>query len=96
MTDCTQRALPFSSVGKKKIQADFNGGHLTSDGGILLLREADKRLVLIHAVTKCLLDPRNPLLIKHSQREMLSQKIYSIALGTEDLNDHTTLQNDPA
>jgi hypothetical protein len=96
MTDCNQRALPFSSVGKKKIQADFNGGHLTSDGGALLLREADNRLKLIDAIADCLSDPRHPSLIKHSQREMLAQRIYSITLGYEDLNDHTTLRHDPA
>jgi len=96
MTDCTQRHLPFSSVGKKKIQADFNGGRLTSDSGVLLLREADKRLGLTDAITDCLQDPRHPSLIKHSQREMLAQRIYSIALGYEDLNDHTTLRHDPA
>ena len=96
MTDCTQRPLPFSSVGKKKIQADFNGGRLTSDGGVLLLREADKRLGLIDAIADCLQDPRHPSLIKHSQREMLAQRVYSIALGYEDLNDHTTLRHDPA
>jgi hypothetical protein len=96
MTDCTQRTLPFSSVGKKKIQADFNGGHLTSDSGALLLRETDKRLGIIAAIADCLPDPRHPSLIKHSQREMLAQRIFSLALGYEDLNDHTTLRHDPA
>jgi hypothetical protein len=96
MTDCTQRYLPFSSVGKKKIQADFQGGHLTSDTGVLLLRETDKRLGLIEALADCLLDPRHPSLIKHSQREMLAQRIFAIALGYEDLNDHATLRHDPA
>ena len=96
MTDCTQSHLPFSSVGKKKIQADFSGGRLTTDGGALLLREVDKRLGMIDAIANCLPDPRHPSLIKHSQREMLSQRIYSIALGYEDLNDHATLRHDPA
>jgi hypothetical protein len=96
MTDCTQRVLPFSSVGKKKIQADFNGGHLTSDSGVLLLRETDKRLGLIDRIADCLPDSRHPSLIKHSQREMLAQRIFAIALGYEDLNDHATLRHDPA
>ncbi|MHC4945927.1 MAG: IS1380 family transposase [Planctomycetota bacterium] len=96
MTDCTQRSLLFSSVGKKKIHADFNGGRLTSDGGVLLLRETEKRLGLIDAIAEGLPDPRHPSLIKHSQREMLAQRIFSIALGYEDLNDHATLRHDPA
>jgi hypothetical protein len=96
MTDCTPRALPFSSVGKKKIQADFEGGRLTTDAGVLLLREVDKRLHLIDSIADCMQDPRHPSLIQHSQREMLAQRIYSIAMGYEDLNDHTTLRHDPA
>jgi len=96
MTDCTQRPLPFSSVGKRKIQADFNGGCLTTDSGVLLLRETDRRLQLIDAIADCIPDPRHPSLIQHPQREMLSQRIFSIALGYEDLNDHETLRHDPA
>lgn len=96
MTDCTQKTLPFSSLGRKKIQADFNGGTLTSDAGVLILREVDKQLNLIDALTACLPDPRHPSLIHHAQREMLAQRIFSIALGYEDLNDHATLRHDPA
>jgi len=96
MTDCTPRALPFSSLGKKKIQADFHGGQITSDVGALLLREMDHRLKLIDEIADCILDPRHPSLIKHSQREMISQRVFSIALGYEDLNDQTTLRHDPA
>jgi hypothetical protein len=96
MTDCTAKALPFSSVGKKKVQADFSGGFLTSDGGALLLREVDKRLRLIDSIADIIPDSRHPSLIQHSQREMLAQRIFSIALGYEDLNDHVTLRHDPA
>ena len=67
MTDCTQRPLPFSSVGKKKIQADFEGGLLTSDVGALLLRETDKAIGLIDAISGCLPDPRHPSLVKRNR-----------------------------
>jgi hypothetical protein len=68
MTDCTTNQLVFSSLGRKKIQADFKGGHLTSDAGALLLREVDKRLGLIDAINNCIPDPRNPFYTVHSQR----------------------------
>ena len=95
MTDCTTNQLVFSSLGRKKIQADFNGGHLTSDAGALLLREVDKRLGLIDAINNCIPDPRNPFFTVHSQRTMLAQRILGIALGYEDLNDHQSLRQDP-
>lgn len=96
MTDCIQTPLPFSSVCRKKIQGDFNGGRLTSDSGVLLLHEVEKQLGLINAISACIPDPRYPSLIQHSQQEMLSQRIFAIALGYEDLNDHETLRKDPA
>jgi len=95
MTDCTTNQLVFSSLGRKKIQADFKGGHLTSDAGALLLREVDKRLGLVDAINNCIPDPRHPFYTVHSQRTMLAQRILGIALGYEDLNDHQSLREDP-
>ena len=79
----------------KKIQADFNGATLTSDAGALLLREIDKRIGLIDAINRCIPDPRNEFFIVHQQRTMLAQRIFGIALGYEDLNDHQSLRQDP-
>jgi hypothetical protein len=95
MTDCNTNPLPFSSLGSRKIQADFNGGSLTSDAGALLLREVDKHLGLIDAINNCIPDPRNPFYTVHQQRTMLAQRIFAIALGYEDLNDHQSLRDDP-
>lgn len=95
MTDCTAQPLLFSSLGRQKIAADFNGGRLTSDAGGLLLREADRRLGLTRRLADCLADPRNPERIIHDQQTMLAQRIFGIALGYEDLNDHDTLRSDP-
>jgi hypothetical protein len=95
MTDCTTQPLLFSSLGRKKIQADFNGGSLTSDAGALLLRELDRRIGLIDSINHCIPDPRNPLYTVHQQRTMLAQRIFAIALGYEDLNDHQSLREDP-
>ena len=95
MTDCNTQPLLFASLNRKKIQADFNGGKLTSDAGALLLRELDQRIGLTEAISNCIPDPRHPLYTVHQQKTMLSQRIFGIALGYEDLNDHQSLRNDP-
>jgi hypothetical protein len=95
MTDCITQPLLFSSLARKKVQADFNGGSLTSDAGALLLRELDRRIGLVDAINHCIPDPRNPFYTIHQQRTMLAQRIFGIALGYEDLNDHQSLREDP-
>lgn len=95
MTDCTTKPIEFSRLKRKKIQADFHGGTLTSDAGAVLLREVDRGLGLIDAFNRCIPDPRNQNLIVHAQKTLLAQRIFGIALGYEDLNDHQTLREDP-
>jgi len=94
MTECNGLPLLFSSLGRKKIVADFAGGDLTSDGGLPLLREVDQKIGLIDAFNAAIHDPRCPWLIEHDQRTILAQRIFAIAAGYEDLNDHRTLRND--
>lgn len=95
MTECNSQSIPFSSVGRRTVLADFAGGSMTSDGGALLLREADRRLVLIERLDAIIPDPRNQNLIIHQQATMLRQRIFAIALGYEDGNDHQQLRDDP-
>ena len=95
MTECNRCPLPFSSLGPRRVEADFSGGSLTTDAGALLLREADRRLGLLDALDRAIPDPRNPELLTHPQRALLAQRVYGIALGYEDLNDHSTLREDP-
>jgi hypothetical protein len=95
MTECNRQPLLFSSLNRQHIVADFDGGHLTSDGGGLLLREADRGLELTRRLADCLTDPRDPAKVIHAQQTMLAQRIHGIALGYEDLNDHNTLREDP-
>lgn len=95
MTECNRTSIPFSSLGRKHVVADFAGGTLTSDAGGLLLREVDRRLGLTQALADVIPDPREPLLTVHEQRTMIAQRLFGIALGYEDLNDHQTLRNDP-
>ena len=95
MTECTRKPLSFSSLFRKKVLADFNGGRLTSDAGALLLREANRRTGLIAALAGCISDPRDPAKTIHEVETMLAQRILGIALGYEDGNDHQTLREDP-
>ena len=96
MSDCTPDLLHFPSFDRRKIEASFTGGNVSSDGGILLLQAADRRLALSAALDAVLTDPRDPLLITHPQVDLLRQRIYGLALGYEDLNDHDTLRGDLA
>jgi len=95
MTDCNAQPMLFSNLGRRRVQADFDGGTLTSDAGALLLREANQRIGLIDAINQVIPDPRHPDRTRHTQRSMLAQRIISLALGYEDLNDQQTLRHDP-
>ena len=95
MTECNRKSLSFSRLGRQEIIADFDGGRLSSDGGGLLLREVDRRLGLTASLADCIADPRDPAKITHDLRTLLSQRVFGIALGYEDLNDHETLRDDP-
>jgi hypothetical protein len=96
MPNCTAPELSFPSFDRRKIEARFEGGNVTSDGGVLLLREADQRLGLVEALDAVLPDPRHPVFITHRQVDLLRQRIYGLALGYEDLNDHDALRHDVA
>ena len=95
MPKCTPPEFLFPSFDRRKIEASFSGGDVTSDGGILLLREADRRLGLVEALSAVLPDPRHKVFIVHEQVDLLRQRIYGLAAGYEDLNDHDTLRHDP-
>ena len=96
MTECYQRSFEFPACKSRKVQVDFNGGEVTSDAGVLLLRQADRKLRLTKELHQLLNDPRRQASCDHSQIELLRQRIYGLALGYEDLNDHETLRKDIA
>jgi Transposase DDE domain group 1 len=79
----------------RQVVARFDGGQMTTDAGGLLLRETDLRLNLLPRFAECFVDRRNPILTKHSVRELVAQRVYGLALGYEDLNDHEQLRHDP-
>ena len=96
MAKCTKEKLAFPSCQGKIVEAEFVEEEVTSDGGVLLLREIDRKINLISELEKIIPDPRDQSMITHPLISMLKQRIYGIALGYEDLNDHATLRNDPA
>jgi len=75
--------------------ARFDGGTISSDGGAVLLRQTDHRLDLLPRLAQCFLDGRDPDRVQHSVQEMISQRVYGLALGYEDINDHEQLRSDP-
>jgi len=95
MTECTQSRFSFAGHLNREVVAEFNGGTITSDGGALLLRETDQKLNLLARFSQCFVDGRDPVLIEHSVEQMLAQRVYGLALGYEDLNDHEQLRQDP-
>jgi hypothetical protein len=95
MTECIESRLAFANEGKREVVAEFNGGTISSDGGALLLRETDQRINLLGRLSQCFLDGRNPALVEHRVEQMLAQRVYGLALGYEDLNDHEQLRHDP-
>jgi DDE family transposase len=94
-TECSVEQLSFQGVGKRQIVARFDGGQLSSDGGGLLLRETERRTDLLKQFAACFHDYRNPLLVEHSLKSLISQRVIALALGYEDLNDHDQLRHDP-
>ena len=95
MTECNQSRFEFARHFRREVVAEFSGGTISSDGGALLLRETDRRMNLLPRLSHCFLDGRNAALVKHEVSEMLAQRIYGLALGYEDLNDHEQLRQDP-
>jgi hypothetical protein len=95
MTECTQSTFEFADHFSRQVVARFDGGTLTTDGGGLLLRETDRRLNLLSRLAECFLDGRSPLLVEHTVEQLVAQRVYGLALGYEDLNDHEQLRHDP-
>jgi len=95
MTECTQSSFGFQGHFSRQVTAQFDGGTISSDAGGLLLRETDRRLNLLPRLAQSFLDGRDPARIQHTVAEMVSQRVYGLALGYEDLNDHEQLRQDP-
>jgi len=94
-TECNLKSYQFQPLKRRDVVGAFDGGAITSDGGGLLLREVEARCSIIGRFSECFTDHRDPNLIEHTVEELLGQRVYGIALGYEDLNDHDDLRYDP-
>jgi hypothetical protein len=94
-TECSAEWSMFGRVEGRSVVAEFDGGALTSDAGGLLLGAADQRLGLVRRIARCFRDARDPRLVEHSVATLIGQRVFGIALGYEDLNDHDELRHDP-
>jgi hypothetical protein len=95
MTECNQETFAFTVHFSRRVEAGCTAGQVSSDGGALLLREVDRRIGLLGRLAGYFSDGRSPMLVTHRLSEMLAQRIYGLALGYEDLNDHEQLRADP-
>lgn len=94
-TECIATQVEFEGVGSRKLVASFDAEHITSDGGVVLLHRVDRRFGLLQRFSKCFVDHRKPELVEHEVEQLLRQRVFGIACGYEDLNDHSTLRDDP-
>lgn len=96
ITECSEDRFEFGGGnGGRQVVAEFNGGTISSDGGGLLLQETDAKMKLLERFSQCFVDGRDPRQIEHSVEQMVKQRVYALALGYEDLNDHEQLRQDP-
>ena len=95
MTECKEQSWLFQDLGNRKVEVDFGGGYLSSDGGGLILRELERHSGLLRDFAGCFVDYRDSRYIEHSVEELVSQRIHGLVLGYEDLNDHDHLRRDP-
>jgi hypothetical protein len=94
-TDCSANQFSFQAFNGRSVSSSFDGGHITSDSGGLLLREIEEGQRFIQRFSQCFTDLRNPKFVEHSVYELLSQRTYGLCFGNEDLNDHDLLRADP-
>ena len=94
-TQCNREQFGFSRVENRRVEADFGGGAMTSDAGALLLGAADRAIRLIDRFAACFRDGRSASMVEHSLATMVGQRVFGLALGYEDLNDHDHLRHDP-
>ena len=94
-TECSAKAMGFGRAGGRRVVADFDGGMVSSDAGALLLGETDKAIGLIDRFAACFRDARHPDYVRHEVKTLVAQRVFGLALGYEDLNDHDELRGDP-
>src|SRR5450755_4965115 len=93
--ECTPKQFEFEAVERRSIVAGFDGGAITSNAGALLLGQVDRGLGLVRRFAECFTDRRDPRFVEHRVETLVGQRVFGLALGYEDLNDHDELRKDP-
>jgi hypothetical protein len=93
-TQCIQEQMVFQQLGRREVIGRFDGGTISSDAGGVLIREVERQCGIVKRVAGCFQDYRDPERIEHSVEELIKQRVYAMALGYEDLNDHDRLRHD--
>ena len=91
-TECSDKQMEFHALGRRCVRASFDGGRISSDGGGLLLREVERHTRIIERLAGCFTDHRDAGRIEHELGTLVGQRVYALALGYEDLNDHEVLR----
>ena len=96
-TDCSWDQLELQAFGKgrRRVAVNFEGGTLSSDGGVVLLGETERQRRIIERFAECFIDHRDAEALEHPVADLVAQRVYGLALGYEDLNDHDELRLDP-
>jgi len=94
-TECSARTYRFDNLGRRQVVADFSGGSITSDGGLVFIAAIDQRTRLSERVAGCFSDQRAAQRVQHKVEALVAQRLYGIVQGYEDLNDHDVLRHDP-
>jgi len=95
MTECKPEQLEFHALGRRAVVGKFDGGMISSDGGGLLLAEVEAKTRIIARLARQFIDHRDPEAIEHTVKDLVGQRVFALALGYEDLNDHDRLRFDP-
>ncbi|MCU0570528.1 MAG: transposase, partial [Oculatellaceae cyanobacterium Prado106] len=93
-TDCNSKFYSFGQLARRKVVADFSGGHLTQDGGLLFIAQLDQHYRVSERLATCFQDEREPTRVEHELKDLLAQRLYGLVQGYEDLNDHDVLRQD--
>ena len=95
MTECKTETIQYHALGTREVRGQFDGGDISTDAGGLLLRETEKRTGILKQFAECFRDYRDPRFVEHGIEQLVSQRVYGLCLGYEDLNDHDQLRSDP-
>jgi len=94
-TECNAETYAFGKLDRRQVVADFSGGPITTDGGLILIAQIDQQYQISERLAACFEDQRDPARVQHSLTNLVAQRLYGLVQGYEDLNDHDQLRQDP-